>query len=340
MVVSLYIFNFKKKRNNYMTGEEKKHVLRFFKKLAILAFLLFLIDRGVGAFIRYAYEKYPTPDTKAFEHLIKTPSEDMYIFGSSRVVHGYVSNIFADTIGLSCFNAGREQTNVLYTDVIANAILRKHTPKLVIFDLNAKESVSHTTENSKLILASLMMPYVDSDTSFQRIAKDLFPKEMLIAKASVLQEFNSQVLPLILNLHKKNENRVTQNGYIPVHGSNVTGVLPKITDIPEIYDSVSKNYFEDFIKAVTSRNIKLYVVQSPYYVQKFTTSPSLQQFIPILKKYNVPFLDYSFDTAFTKQEYFYDNVHLNDIGAHVFSERLASDIKKDLEKNDPSVLKN
>lgn len=323
-----------------MTKEETKHLRRFLKKLLILAFFLFIIDRGIGGLIRYAYEKYPTPDAKAFAHLTETPTEEMFIFGSSRVVHGYVSNIFADTLGLTCFNAGREQTNIIYTDVVANAMLRHHTPKLIIFDLNAKESVAHTTANSKLILASLMMPYINSDTSFQRIAKELFPKEMLIAKASVLQEFNSQALPLLLNIRKKKTNRVTQNGYIPVHGIGVTDVLPKITDVPETYDSVSKNYFEDFIKAVTSHNIKLYVVQSPYYVAKFTTSPTLQQFLPILKKYNVPYFDYSFDTAFFKKEYFYDNVHLNDAGAHAFSERLASDIKKDLEKNDPSLLKN
>jgi hypothetical protein len=323
-----------------MTREEKKQALRFFKKLLILAFLLFLIDRGVGSIIKYVYEKYPTPDAKAFAHLIKHPSEDMYIFGSSRVVHGYVSNTFSDTLGLSCFNAGREQTNILYTDVIANAILRKHTPKLIIFDLNAKESVSHTTENSKLILASLMMPFIDEDTALHSVAKNLFPKEMLIARASVLQEFNSQLLPLILNLKKKKNNRVSQNGYIPVHGSNVTDVLPNINDFVDRYDSVSKNYFENFIKTVLSKNIKLYVVQSPYYVQKFTTSPSLQQFIPILKKYNVPYFDYSFDTAFFKKEYFYDYVHLNDLGAHAFSEKLASDIKKDLEKNEPGLVKN
>jgi hypothetical protein len=53
----------------------------------------------------------------------------------------------------------------------------------------------------------------------------------------------------------------------------------------------------------------------------------------------VPFLDYSFDTAFIKPEYFYDNVHLNDLGAHIFSAKLASDIKKDLNKNDPSLVK-
>ncbi len=323
-----------------MTRDERKQFLRFFKKLLILAFFLFLIDRGLGAIIRYAYEKYPTPDAKAFAHLIKDPSEDMYIFGSSRVVHGYVSNVFADSLGLSCFNAGREQTNVLYSDVIANAILRKHTPKLVVFDLTAKESVLHTTENTKLILASLMMPYIDSDTSFKRIANELFPKEMFIAKASVLQEFNSQVLPLILNIRKKQDNRITQNGYIPVHGVGVTDVLPKFTDMGETYDSSAKDYFEDFVKALTTKNIKLYVVQSPYYVEKFKTSPSLQEFLPILKKYNVSYLDYSFDTAFFKKEYFYDNVHLNDIGAHAFSKKLASDIKKDLEKTDPALLKN
>ena len=82
------------------------------------------------------------------------------------------------------------------------------------------------------------------------------------------------------------------------------------------------------------------MVQSPYYVEKFTTSPSLQQFLPILKKYNVPYLDYSFDTAFFKKQYFYDNVHLNDAGAHAFSERLASDIKKDIEKTNSAFLKN
>lgn len=323
-----------------MKSEERKHVLLFLKKLFALAFLLFLLDRGVGALIRYSYENHPTPNAKAFAHVIKNPSENIYIFGSSRAVHGYVPAVFSDSIGLSCFNAGHEQTNILYADIMLNALLKKYTPKIIVFDLNAKESASHSMEASKLILASLMMPYVDSDTSLQQTAKKLFPKEMFMAKASVLQEYNSQVLPLIMNIHKKADNRITQNGYIPVYASNISGDLAKFTDVVETYDSAAKNYFEDFVQAAIKRNIKLYIVQSPYYVEKFKTSPSLQLLLPVLKKYNVPFLDYSFDTVFFKKEYFYDNAHLNDAGAQAFSKRVASDIKKDIKKTDSLLLNN
>lgn len=323
-----------------MTSEEKKHVLHFLKKLFVLAFLLFFVDRGIGALIKYSYENHPTPDAKAFAHVIKNPSEDIYIFGSSRAVHGYIPAIFSDSTGLSCFNAGHEQTNILYADIMLNFLLKKYTPKVIIFDLNAKESALHSMQGSKLILASLIMPYVDSDTSFEQTAKKLFPKEMLMAKASVLQEYNSQVLPLLMNIHKTADNRITQNGYLPVYSSNISGDLAKFADVAETYDSTAKNYFEDFVKAAISRNIKLYIIQSPYYVEKFTTSPSLQLLLPVLKKYNVPFLDYSFDTAFFKKEYFYDNAHLNDAGAQAFSKRVASDIKKGLQKNDSLLFNN
>jgi len=60
--------------------------------------------------------------------------------------------------------------------------------------------------------------------------------------------------------------------------------------------------------------------------------------MPIIRKYNVEYHDYSFDPEFFRKDYFYDNVHLNDKGAHAFSARLASDLKKDLEKNDPALL--
>jgi hypothetical protein len=324
-----------------MTREEINHVARLLKKLAILAALLFVVDRSVGSLIQYEYKKNPPPDAKAFDHVIKTPSEDIFIFGSSKVAHGYVSNIFTDTIGLSCFNAGREQTNILYADIVMNAMLREHTPKIVILDINAKETVSNSMEASKLILSTLVMPYISTDTALREMGEKLFPKEVITSKLSMLQEYNSQLLPLIIGMRSNNkENRTSQNGYIPVHGTKITDQLPSFQDKAERYDSTAKEYFENFITTLQARNVKLYVVQSPYFVQKFTTSPSLNELMPIMQKHNVTFLNYSFDPDFFKKDYFYDNVHLNDIGAHAFSERVASDIKKDLEKNHPALLNN
>jgi hypothetical protein len=83
-------------------------------------------------------------------------------------------------------------------------------------------------------------------------------------------------------------------------------------------DSVAKRSFEEFIKTVKEKNIMLYVIQSPLYVKPFPSSVSLDTIKDILKKYNEPFWDYGFDTALTKKEYFYDNLHLNTRGAVLF----------------------
>lgn len=318
-----------------MTREEINHVIRFLKKLSILAVLLFVFDRGIGLFLQYLYEKDPPPDIKAFNHVMNKPREDVYIFGSSKAVHGYVSNLFADTLGLTCFNAGREQTNILYADVVMSEMLRRHSPKLVILDITAKETVAHNMEASKLILANVMIPHINTDTSFLRIGKALFPKEVFAAQLSMLQRYNSQVLPLLLGTKK---NRFEENGYLPIHGTKIEGEIPAFQDKGESYDTTAKHYFEHFVTMLQAKNVKLVVIQSPYYVQKFTTSPSLAALMPIIEKYNVEYLDYSFDPEFFRKDYFYDNVHLNDKGAHAFSARLASDLKKNFEKNDPAVL--
>ena len=76
------------------------------------------------------------------------------------------------------------------------------------------------------------------------------------------------------------------------------------------------------------------------YVKPFNSSVSLDSIKSILNRYNEPFWDYAFDTAFIKKQYFYDNLHLNNRGATLFSEKLVSDIKADIEKNQPSLLNN
>ena len=162
-----------------MTREETKDVLRFLKKLSILAVLLFVLDRSIGSFLAYRYDKNPPPDVRAFNRVVKTPSEDVFVFGSSKAVHGYVSDIFSDTLGLSCFNAGREKTNILYADVVMNEMLKKHSPKIVILDINAKETIATSMEASKLVLANLFMPHITEDTSVRHIGKKFFPKEKI-----------------------------------------------------------------------------------------------------------------------------------------------------------------
>jgi lysophospholipase L1-like esterase len=137
---------------------------------------------------------------------------------------------------------------------------------------------------------------------------------------------------------KKTEKKYIVNGYLPLHGTKIMGKPPEFTDDNDKIDSFASQNFENFIKTLTEKHIKVYVIQSPLYVKPFATSVSLERMKSIAKKYNVPFWDYAFDTSFYKREYFYDNIHLNDKGAKAFSAKIASAIEHDMKKNLPDTL--
>jgi hypothetical protein len=315
-----------------MTKEEIKHIGRFTKKFLILLLVLFVCDRVIGTLIEKAYNDAPEGDVNTFSHSINNPKEDIYIYGSSRAVHGYDCKVFTDSLGYSCFNNGRENSTILYHNTILNEMLKKHEPQIVILDVSAKELTWRSAENSKLVLASMILPYVRRDTNFRNIAKELFPEELRKAEVSKIYAYNSLILPLLLGPEKADKSNIV-NGYLPLHGVKEEGTPPELMDENDKTDVMATQDFENFVKVLTEKHIKLYVIQSPLYVKPFSTSVSLEAMKAILKKYNVPFWDYAFDTAFYKRQYFYDNIHLNDKGAKLFSARIASDIKKDLEKD-------
>lgn len=320
-----------------MTKDEIKQVGHFLKKLFILLVLLFVFDRIIGTLIENAYENAPQGDIKTFAHSITDPTENIFIYGSSRAVHGYNPAVFTDSLRMSCFNSGRENSNILYHNAVLDAMLKIHTPKIIVLDVSARELTWRAAETGKVVLASMILPYVRRDTSFKNIAKQLFPDELRKAEVSKIYAYNSLVLPLVVGKRKINkEDNV--NGYLPLHGSKADAVRPDFTEENDKTDPFAQKDFEEFVKTVKSKNIQLYVVQSPLFVKQFNTSVSLDTIRNILKRYNEPFWDYGFDTTFAKKEYFYDNLHLNNKGATLFTEKLVSDIKADLKRKDPSLL--
>lgn len=326
-----------------MTKEEIPEVKKFLIKLFIFLFILFICDRLVGSVLEFLYNHNPQGDIRTFSHSINNPKEDIMIYGSSRAVHTYNCRIIKDSLGLSCFNNGRENSNILYHSTILPWALEKHTPKIIILDVTPKEFTFRSGENAKLVLASMILPYVRRDTQFANIATKLFPRELLKAKVSKLYAYNSLILPIIwgqFTKRKKGQAKDIINGYLPLHGSKITKGLPaySFNDI-EGEDSTAKERFEFFVKTVTEKNIKLFVAIGPIYIQKFPETDDMKEMQEILKKYNVPFWNYSSDTSYLKRENFYDNAHLNDRGAQIFSAEIASKIKTIIQSDSSSGFK-
>lgn len=303
----------------------KNDYIKFGVKLAILLCILFVVDRTLGSVLQYYFEHEPLGNDAAFSHAIENPSEDILIYGSSRGVHTYDTRIFSDTLKMSCFNCGRNASTIIYHAAILPAALKNHTPKAIILDLTAKELSWRTGEDGNDILASMILPYVYKNENFEQLAKDLFPKELLKAKISKLYAYNSMVLSIIRNYSKRKNDNI--QGYQPLHGVRVDKEPLNIASEAPI-DEYAKKQLEFFVKEVTQRKIPLFVIMSPMYVKPFPENESIKVSKQILKKYNVPLWDYSFDERFYKQELFYDYTHLNARGAALFSAEVASRIKK------------
>ena len=310
-----------------MNQKEKKHALRFFKSLFILIVFFFIVDRLLGLWIQHKFETAPQGDIKTFAHSITNPTEDIFIYGSSRAMHGYDCRTFSNVLNYSCFDNGRENSTILYHDLILNEMLKKHVPKIIILDFAPKELSWGESENSKNVLANVILPYSIHDTAFANIAKQEFPQEYIKAKLSWLYAYKSSIIPLINSNNTSGDDEI--NGYRPLQGSKVKATPMNYGDEEEVPDSTAEHAFDAFVKTIAEKHIRLYVIQSPIYVKYYKSTPSIDYAKMILNKYNIQFLDYAFDTTFYKPEYFYDNIHLNETGAKLFSEKVAERIKQD-----------
>jgi hypothetical protein len=89
--------------------------------------------------------------------------------------------------------------------------------------------------------------------------------------------------------------------------------------------------FESFIASAQAKNIEMMIVVAPLVDEvDFSKSSSLIVMKTIAAKEHIPFFDFSNDT-FYKHRYdlFADPFHLNDQGAHIFSQTIAEKIKAD-----------
>lgn len=299
---------------------------KFILKVLLLIGIMFAVDRSLGGYVEYLYLHEPMGDVAAFSHAINNPSEDLLIYGSSRAVHTYNTEVFKDTLGVSAFNCGRNASNVIYHSAILPAAINgDHKPKAIILDLVAKEIAWRSGQYGEDVLASMLLPYVLTNDNFANLAKQLFPKEYYKARVSKLYAYNSHILSIVKNYSRRHNDNI--NGFQPLHGSKVPGDPVDFTSGRDKIDEFSKEKLEEFVKSVTDKKIPLVVIVSPMYVKPFEENAALTLSKEIIAKYGVKVWDYSTDPRFVKKELFYDMAHMNAEGAKLFSQEIASRMK-------------
>lgn len=296
----------------------------FIIKLVCFVALFFVADFIIGYVFLYleshAGDKFARENYMRYEM-----TADVIIMGSSKAAHHYVPDIIENGLGMSVYNCGQRGNGIVYEYGRLATIYKRYTPKIIIVDVY-KGFDFEVNDNSRY-LDFLKMDYGHNatvDSMFLQVDKWSKYKMQLQS-----YRYNSLLCDLIINTINKKRQRFKNDGYYPLYGCKVNKDILHFQSSPKsqtIIDSLKLSYLKKVAAGKKKDCIMIFVI-SPTLLK--TEEHDYNIVREICRMYNIPLLEYNNNENFSdKIELFYDNSHLNDSGAVIFSKLLTSDIKQ------------
>lgn len=303
-----------------------------FKTLVFL-FILFVLDFIIGTILGNLYSKQKPGEIYRATYSLDSTKADVLIFGASRASHHYVPEIFEKRLNLSCYNTGRDGQIIFYNYAVLKSALKRYSPKIVILDFSRNEFQVERQSYDRL---SALIPYYETHPEIHNIInlRSPFEKYKMVSK---IYPYNSLIFTILMGATFSHDNRKhvnEQNGYIPLSDSCYTRLGVDTSYGINNLDINKINAFKSFVKDCKNLNVKLFVIWSPLLIKYLHQDPSMNIAIKIAKEYNVPVFSFLNDSLFYNHLLFTnDGTHLNDSGAHIFTNQVIDSIIKNLESN-------
>jgi hypothetical protein len=289
---------------------------KFFIRISTILFIVAMSDLLIGNLLRHFYFTQVAGQGYRTTYALDSTNADILVFGSSRANHHYVPEIFEDSLKRSFYNTGRDGNFLLYNYAVFKTIVKRFTPKIVIFDINPEELYYDAESYERL---SSLLPYYRNHPEIRDIVnmKSPFEKFKLI---SSIYPFNSSFLTIVIgNMEENKQRKSERKGYIPLYNLLIDTTLKTTQTLEGTIDINKVNAIKDIMKYCLNHNINLVFIQSPIYgiVESPKTINTIEQ---MAKMNHVIFWNFSNDADFlSTPKYFQDQFHLNEIGANWFS---------------------
>jgi hypothetical protein len=293
----------------------------FLFRLFLFGLIVWILDGSIGKMLEYFYFKQKSGVLFRTTYSIEQTKAELLIFGTSRANHDYRPDIFGKRLMLSAYNVGRDANYIFYHYAVLSAILKRYTPKVIILDFINGEFKSDRESYDRL---QSLLPYYTRHPEMRSIIELRGPYEK-IKLLSRIYPYNSSIFTIAAGNAQFNKRRSDDiQGYVPLNKvwAEPIRTADKAWTTYSV-DSAKINVYEAFIQDCLRLHVKLYIVCSPYFVKTQKVDYSIVTGKEIARKYNIPFFDYSTDTAFlVRRDIFADEFHLNDEGAQIFSNLL------------------
>lgn len=252
---------------------------------------------------------------------------DLLIVGSSRASHHYQPVIFQNSLNLTCYNAGRDGEFLLYDYAILKAVLKRHSPRMIILDIVPGEFAKSNNSYDRL---SALLPYYKKHPEIRSIIelRSNFEKLKLLSN---IYPYNSSILNIMSqNIILPPENKENSNGYLPLNKIWEESIKNDNNPIKYEIDGTMIKIYKSFIEDCIKSKVALYIICSPYFKKYPHTDYSIKLAHEIAGNFNVKFFDYLEDSTFINHSRLFDDpAHLNNQGAKVFSVKVADCIRAD-----------
>lgn len=306
-----------------------RYLKSFLLKLTIVAASLILADLAIGSLLSHYYHKIINGEQGRLNYAIDSVTSPMLVFGSSRAVHHYVPSILADSLHETAYNTGKDKEELYYYLAVLTATLHRYHPQTLLLDLPPSSFMS---QESGLDELAILLPYYRQHPELRPIVNKRSPWEP-VKTLSTLYLYNSLPLQILKRTMKDTDDDSASEGYVPEHDTlDISTAIPytreQLTGTP---DTALVAVFEQFIQLAKHDHCQLAVIVSPTWFPLPNGSSTIHLAEQICRQNNVPFLDYTRSPEFSgNTALFYDAIHLNDTGAHLFTRILCADLHQSL----------
>lgn len=294
---------------------------KFLSRILLFFLLCAVLDVTVGYASNYLQKSSKGGLTQKDEFIKNEMSADIVVMGSSRASHHYVSNLIADSLGCSVYNAGMDGKGIIMNYGVLLEITKRYNPKTVIYELTP--GFDWVMGDNEKYLAHLRHAY--DITGIDSIFWIINHNER-IKMLSNSYRSNSLVPHLIYdNIIAQND---SLNGYIPLWGvyesmdvdvgKDSTENITKEDNI----DPLKAEFLQRFINLCSDRDINLIFAISPEYHHSRDKYKFGEE---LARNNNIRIIDYremSISSNFKDAKLYQDEYHLNNDGAYQYSSEL------------------
>lgn len=292
----------------------------------IMLLVMFVVaDQVVGYYLERLFQKQKKGEFHEVSYALKNVDEDVLIFGSSRAVRHYDPTVIEDSLKLSAFNVGKLGNTLLYSDAVFAQILSFHKPKMVILDISPIEFAKSERERGQKSMVNALLKFDHLPAIEERI-QAVSPKELILSKLFRTYKFNSALYTLLTNDSGKSDLDAGK-GFQARKGVKVTDHIVNEHNSSYEEDPLLVKTFHNFLKNAKKNNIQVHVVISPTTLKQSKTS--VEKIKAITMGHGFNFIDVSFRPEFRNVSYYYDQTHLNETGAKMFSEMIGRHLSSD-----------